>query len=89
MANQFKPDSRNNDKESGPIASANGIPKMDEEEKIQNQYLDITAMIRSLQRTEGLSDCFRRGVADCGQLRCSWREYCFDPTDDLPSENDD
>lgn len=41
------------------------------------RYVDITAMIRSLQRTEGNTDCFRRGQADCDQLECAWRQYCL------------
>jgi hypothetical protein len=47
-------------------------------------YVDVTAMIRSLQRTEGFTDCFRRGIADCDQRQCSWRQYClggFDSND--------
>lgn len=43
----------------------------------QSRYVDITAMIRSLQRTEGNIDCFRRGQADCDQLECAWRQYCL------------
>ena len=88
MANQLKINSQNQTKEGGLPQSANCIPEMDEEDKLHNQYLDITAMIRSLQRTEGLSDCFRRGIDDCDQLRCSWRQYCFEPANDLPSETD-
>ena len=41
------------------------------------RHVDITAMIRSLQRTEGLTDCFRSGVGDCDQLECAWRQYCL------------
>lgn len=87
MADQPKPSTQNQAKEGGLSQSANCIPEMDKEDKLQNQYLDITAMIRSLQRTEGLSDCFRRGIADCDQLRCAWRQYCLEPADDLPSGN--
>jgi hypothetical protein len=47
-------------------------------------YINITDMIRSLQRTEGLNDCFRRSMADCDQLECAWRQYCLKNTDGLP-----
>ena len=43
----------------------------------QSDYLDITAMIRSLQRTEGYEDCFRTGLSDCDQIECAWRQYCL------------
>ena len=51
----------------------------------QQRYVDVTAMIRSLQRTEGLTDCFRRGLADCDQLECAWRQYCLEKGDGLAS----
>ncbi|MGD8833713.1 MAG: hypothetical protein PVJ84_08180 [Desulfobacteraceae bacterium] len=50
----------------------------------QHSCVNITDMIRSLQRTEGLTDCFRRGLSDCDQLECAWRRYCLSNTDGLP-----
>lgn len=44
----------------------------------KQNYLDITALIRSLQRTEGEDDCFRTTNFNCQRLDCRWREYCFD-----------
>ena len=55
--------------------------------KRYKRYVDVTAMIRSLQRTEGLTDCFRRGTADCDQLGCAWREYCLDSVDGVQTED--
>lgn len=52
------------------------------------RYVDITAMIRSLQRTEGLTDCFRRGLSDCDQLECAWRQYCLSKTETIAPEKD-
>jgi hypothetical protein len=52
-----------------------------------HRYVDITAMIRSLQRTEGLTDCFRRGLSDCDQLDCAWRQYCLSKAEAITSEN--
>lgn len=54
----------------------------------QQSHVNITAMIRSLQRTEGVTDCFRRGLADCDQLDCAWRQYCLDNADGLTSTKD-
>lgn len=44
-------------------------------EKASN-YLDIITLIRSIQRSEGNSDCFLKGNSDCDQLNCAWRPYC-------------
>jgi hypothetical protein len=51
------------------------------------RYVDVTAMVRSLQRTEGLTDCFRRGTADCDQLNCAWRQYCINYVDGVRTED--
>jgi len=45
--------------------------------KDRQNYLDITGLVRSVQRSEGHSDCFRRNVCDCDQLDCPWRAQCF------------
>lgn len=40
--------------------------------------VDVTALIRSIQRNEGNPDCFRR--ADrfmCDRKDCVWRLYCM------------
>ncbi|MEE4111624.1 MAG: hypothetical protein V2I40_02335 [Desulfobacteraceae bacterium] len=39
--------------------------------------VDIIAMVRSLQRTAGVADCFRMGNADCDMIDCDWRTYCL------------
>jgi hypothetical protein len=44
---------------------------------IENDFLDITALIRSIQRIEGNFDCFRRTDGYCDQLDCYWRPYCL------------
>lgn len=46
----------------------------------RKNFLDITALIRSLQRSEGNIDCFRTGKADCDILDCAWRMYCLTKT---------
>ena len=39
--------------------------------------VDIIAMVRSLQRRAGMTDCFRMGNADCDMIDCDWRIYCL------------
>ena len=43
----------------------------------KNDFLDITALIRSIQRAEGNPDCFLKGEADCDRFDCAWRQYCL------------
>jgi hypothetical protein len=45
--------------------------------------VDIIAMVRSLQRTAGMTDCFRKGNADCDIIDCDWRSYCLGAPTDL------
>jgi hypothetical protein len=66
-----------NEEEVEPSQSENTIADAVEERPPENRFVDITAMIRSLQRSEGSNDCFRRGICDCDQLDCSWRQYCL------------
>jgi hypothetical protein len=40
--------------------------------------VNIVEMVRSLQRTEGVTDCFRAGKVDCDDIQCNWRAYCLD-----------
>jgi hypothetical protein len=67
----------------GPLQPENAINKADVSEEFppENRFVDITAMIRSLQRSEGDDDCFRRGSGDCDQLNCNWRQYCLNNKD--------
>ncbi len=43
----------------------------------KNNFLDVTALIRSIQRAEGNPECFLKGAKDCSQLECAWRLYCL------------
>jgi hypothetical protein len=45
---------------------------------IENDFLDITALIRSIQRVEGNFDCFSRAKEYCDQSACCWRPYCLE-----------
>jgi hypothetical protein len=51
------------------------------------RYVNITAMIRSLQRTEGVVDCFRREITNCAQPECAWRQYCLGSEKDVLMDN--
>ena len=44
----------------------------------KRDFVDITALVRSVQRAEGNRDCFRRGQIYCDQTDCVWRKYCLD-----------
>jgi hypothetical protein len=40
--------------------------------------LNKTDLIRTIQRTEGLFDCYATAYQSiCDQLGCAWREDCF------------
>ncbi len=49
----------------------------------KKNFLDITVLIRSIQRSEGNTDCFRKGLKDCDQLDCAWRHLCLEGYDDF------
>ena len=44
----------------------------------KKDFIDIKALIRSIQRVEGAVDCFRSGITDCDQLDCKWRHICLE-----------
>jgi hypothetical protein len=52
----------------------------------KRDFIDVTEMIRSIQRTEGNLDCFRRAQGDCDRADCAWRSYCLDEPEQA-SEN--
>jgi hypothetical protein len=41
-------------------------------------FLDVKALIRSIQRTEGNPDCFGKATDTCDRLDCAWRRYCLE-----------
>ena len=47
-------------------------------ETVKKNFLDITALIRSIQRAEGHTDCFRKGIIDCDEFICKWRYICLE-----------
>ena len=44
----------------------------------KRHFLDMTALIRSIQRAEGNVDCYRRDQVDCDQVQCAWHRYCLE-----------
>jgi len=44
----------------------------------KKNFLDITTLIRSIQRAEGNTDCFQKGMIDCDQVDCKWRPFCLE-----------
>lgn len=77
MGDQFKLDPGSGGRKGGALGPTACIADTTERSDLNRRYVDVTAMIRSLQRTEGSSDCFRRGLADCDQQGCAWRQYCL------------
>ena len=51
---------------------------------LKKNFLDVTELIRSIQRAEGNPDCFRRAKGYCDQLGCAWRLYCLEKPQCLP-----
>jgi len=45
---------------------------------VRKDFLDLTALVRSVQRADGLPDCFRQAQGFCDQVDCTWRKYCLD-----------
>ena len=41
-------------------------------------FVDITALIRSIQRAEGNPDCFRMPQGYCEKVDCFWHLYCME-----------
>lgn len=70
----------------GPYRSNNqsetATRNADDSKHPPNGRVDVIAMVRSLQRTAGLADCFRKGNADCDDIDCDWRIYCLETSAD-------
>jgi hypothetical protein len=44
---------------------------------VKKNYLDLDTLVRSIQRAEGHTDCFKVGMASCDQMECKWRTFCL------------
>ncbi len=74
----------NTDQENSNTPGKHAKPKQKFEASIttrnkgtKKQFIDMTLLIRSIQRSEGNPDCFGRAEDYCDQLDCSWRPYCL------------
>jgi hypothetical protein len=52
--------------------------------EVKKDFLDLTNLIRSIQRAEGNVDCFRRAEEYCDEMDCSWRRYCLQRAENDP-----
>ncbi|MBR9984297.1 MAG: hypothetical protein KFF68_00160 [Desulfosarcina sp.] len=78
MMDQHRSSVPENQKSYRSGGQSNRTAKDDIEKKIcPAGRVDIIAMVRSLQRTAGVTDCFRMGNADCDTIDCDWRTYCL------------
>lgn len=51
----------------------------------EKSFVDITNLVRSIQRAEGKPDCFRKEQKDCDQFECAWRKYCLESSKPSPA----
>jgi hypothetical protein len=56
---------------------ADSVSMNTKKQYLENNAIDITALIRSIQRVEGNFDCFRKAKGYCDQIDCYWRLYCL------------
>ena len=59
---------------------------IDDTLNLKSNYVDLTNLIRSMQRLEGNPDCFRTANGHCDRLDCVWRVYCLEKSQDDPVE---
>jgi hypothetical protein len=59
-------------------------PAQDESRSAENpnDLLDVTELVRSVQRREGNPDCFGKAADSCDRGDCVWRPWCLKPTED-------
>jgi hypothetical protein len=43
---------------------------------VKKDLVDFAELIRSIQRTEGNPDCFKK-KGNCEEIDCAWRSYCL------------
>ncbi|MCD6294919.1 MAG: SAP domain-containing protein [Deltaproteobacteria bacterium] len=55
---------------------------------VKNSFLDITELVRSIQRSEGNPDCFLKAEGLCDRTDCVWRQYCLETGKGKKRESD-
>ena len=48
------------------------------ESGLEKNFLDINGLIRSIQRTESLTDHSCKAQEFCDRILCAWRPYCLE-----------
>ena len=59
------------------------------ETAVSEELSDLTRLVRSLQRLDGVQDCFRSSRTDCDGIGCVWRPYCLTTGERAPGETRD
>ena len=54
---------------------------------MRDDRVDLTHLIRSMQRAEGHSDCFGTAEGQCDRIDCAWRKYCLEDSLELSVED--
>jgi hypothetical protein len=50
---------------------------------VSEDICDLTRLVRSLQRLDGVRDCFRSGQTACDGVGCVWKDYCLAPPEPM------
>ena len=56
------------------------------EAAVSEDICDLTRLVRSLQRLDGVRDCFRSGQTACDGIGCVWRDYCIAPPEPMSDQ---
>ena len=56
------------------------------EAAVPEDLSDLTRLVRSLQRLDGVRDCFRSDQTACDGIGCVWKEYCLVPSEHRSEE---
>ena len=65
------------DMDKAPVNNEIELRIEDEPVKNPKGLLDVTELVRSLQRQEGCPDCFRKAQGKCDRMDCFWRPWCL------------
>jgi hypothetical protein len=57
-------------------AEADEETRIVKEWHVKEDLVDYAELIRSIQRTEGNPDCFKK-KSSCEETDCAWRSYCL------------
>jgi hypothetical protein len=53
---------------------------------VSEDICDLTRLVRSLQRLDGVRDCFLSGQTACDGAGCVWREYRIAPPEPMSDQ---